>query len=106
MLVHLYIDKLDLVIGPPEFEGTIIIDKLTNEDNYYSVNVSWKSIRPGVNELYIIAITPPVESGSNFTTSNTSIILSLLYSQEYNISIVVSNCAGTIARVTTIGTCI
>ena len=56
-----------------EFEGTIVVDKLTNEDNYYSVNVSWKSIRYGVDEQYIIDITPPVESWSNFTTSNTSI---------------------------------
>ena len=35
-------------------EGTIIVDKLTNEDNYYSVNVSWKSIGYGVDEQYII----------------------------------------------------
>ena len=63
--------------------------------------MSWKTIGPIIDEQYIIVITPPVESGSNFTTSNTSIIVSVLYSQEYNISIVASNCAGSSARVTT-----
>ena len=88
-------------IGPPEFNGSITVDELSNEDNCYSVNVSWKTIIPIIDEQYIIVITPPVESGSNFTTSNTSIILYVLYSQEYNISIVASNCAGSSARVTT-----
>ena len=88
-------------IGPPEFTGNIIVNELTNEDNYYSVNVSWKTIGPNIDEQYIIAITSPVGSRSNFTTSNTSIILSVLYDQEYNISIVASNCAGSSARVTT-----
>ena len=86
-------------IGPPEFNGSITVDELSNEDNYYSVNVSWKTIGPIIDKQYIIAITPPVESWFNFTTSNTSIILSVLYDQEYNISIVASNCAGSSARV-------
>ena len=48
----------------------------TCNDNYYTVNVS-----------------PPVESGSVFTTSNTTIELLILYNQVYNISIVANNCA-------------
>ena len=90
-----------IYIGPPEFNGSISVNVLSNEDNYYSVNVSWKTIGPMIDEQYIIVITPPVESGSNFITSNTSIILSALYNQEYNISIVASNCAGSSARATT-----
>ena len=43
---------------------------------------------------YFVAVTPPVESGSNFITSNTTIQLPVLYNQEYNISVVASNCAG------------
>ena len=45
-------------------------------------------------EQYFITISPPVESGSTFTTSNTTIQFPLSYNQEYNISIIASSCAG------------
>ena len=41
------------------------------------------------------AITLSSESNqSNFTTSNTSIWLTLFYDRDYNISVVAKNCAG------------
>jgi hypothetical protein len=45
---------------------------------------------------YIINVSPPIisDSVSTFTTANTSIQLFILYNQEYNVSIVATNCAG------------
>ena len=45
-------------------------------------------------DYYIITVSPPVESGSTFTTPNTSIQFPVLYNQEYNVSVVANNCAG------------
>ena len=47
-----------------------------------------------VVDEYIIFVTPPVESGSIFITSNTTIQLPMLYNQRYNISVVANKCAG------------
>ena len=41
-----------------------------------------------------VNVSPPVESGSTFTTPNNTIQLSVLYNQDYNISVVANNCAG------------
>jgi hypothetical protein len=44
---------------------------------------------------YTVLIYPPMISPKSlFTTSNTSIQLFILYNQEYNITVVASNCAG------------
>ena len=45
-------------------------------------------------EQYFITISPPVDSGSTFTTTNTTIQVPVLHNQEYNISVVANNCAG------------
>ena len=46
---------------------------------------------------YIISLSPLIndnESESTFITSNTTIHLPLQYNQDYNISVMASNCAG------------
>ena len=46
-------------------------------------------------DFYIITVSLSVdESESTFTTSSTSIKLSLQPNQDYNVSVVASNCAG------------
>ena len=47
-----------------------------------------------VVDSYIINISPPIASVSTFTTANTSIQLFILYNQDYNVSVVATNCAG------------
>ena len=47
--------------------------------------------------FYIITVSPSVvgpAAGSSIITSNTTVEFSVLYSQEYNISVVASNCVG------------
>jgi hypothetical protein len=46
---------------------------------------------------YIIRLSPPVddnESESTFVTSNTTIHLPLQHNQDYNVSVIASDCAG------------
>ena len=47
-----------------------------------------------VVDSYIINVFPPISSVSTFTTANTSIQLFILYNQDYNISVVATNCIG------------
>ena len=47
--------------------------------------------------FYIVTVSPSVvgsAAGSSIITSNTTIEFPVLYNQEYNISVVASNCAG------------
>lgn len=53
---------------------------------------------------YIITVSPTVTGpGSSFITPSTTVEIPVLYNQEYNISVVASNCAGnsTPAEITT-----
>ena len=68
---------------------------LPNElDTNVLLKVQWNTNTTQKSVDCFITITPPTESGSVFTTSNTTIQLSILYNQEYNISVVANNCAG------------
>ena len=54
----------------------------------------WNSLTSDLVDYYIITVSPLTDSESTFTTPNTSIQLPVLYNQEYNVSVVASNCAG------------
>ena len=59
-----------------------------------SVNVSWSTSRGADN--YTVNVTPPIMPGqsSDFTTTDTSLLLMLLYNENYTINITAQNCAG------------
>ena len=64
------------------------------------MNVSASNVREEYN--YFITVTPSVESGpTSFTTENSTFQLSVLYNQEYTVSVVANNCAGNSTPVTT-----
>ena len=59
------------------------------------MKVQWKPT--ALADHYIVSLSPLIdnnESGSTFITSNTTIHLPLQYNQDYNVSVVASNCAG------------
>ena len=64
----------------------------STQDGNGVITLLWSS--SDVVDEYIIFIAPPVELGSIFKTSNTTIKFPVLYNQEYNISVVANNCAG------------
>ena len=75
-----------------------IVSLVYNEpmENSISITVNWY---PNSNLALImgtqsISVNPPTEVGSNFNTTNSSIQLTVLYNQRYNINVAVSNCAG------------
>ena len=59
-----------------------------------SVNVSWSTSRGADN--YTVNVTPPIMPGqlSDFTTTDTSLLLMLDYNVNYTINITARNCAG------------
>ena len=59
-----------------------------------SVNVSWSTSRGADN--YTVNVTPPIMPGqlSDFTTTDTSLLLMLDYNVNYTINITAKNCAG------------
>ena len=59
-----------------------------------SVNVSWSTSRGADN--YTVNVTPPIMPGqlSDFTTTDTSLLLMLDYNVNYTINITAQNCAG------------
>ena len=59
-----------------------------------SVNVTWSTSRGAGN--YTVNVTPPIMSGqlSDFTTTDTSLLLMLDYNVNYTINITAQNCAG------------
>ena len=64
-------------------------------DNHgVAIMLGWTSSNASVADSYIVNISPPIESVSTFTTPNTSIQLFIQYNEEYNISVVATNCAG------------
>ena len=76
---------------------TIVTSTETRDpsDPYVNVVLQWDDRQPEVALNYTITISPPItDSGTTFYTSNTSIQPALLYDQDYNISVVASNCIG------------
>ena len=64
-------------------------------DNHgIAISLEWIPTDDTMVESYVINVSPSIASMSTFTTSNTSIQLFILYNQEYNISVVATNCAG------------
>ena len=61
-----------------------------------AITLEWTSrvsdASESVVDSYIINVSPPIGSVSTFTTANTSIQLFILYNQDYNISVVATNC--------------
>ena len=59
-----------------------------------SVNVTWSTSRGADN--YTVNVTPPIMPGqlSDFTTTDTSLLLMLDYNVNYTINITAKNCAG------------
>jgi hypothetical protein len=59
-----------------------------------SVNVTWSTSRGADN--YTVNVTPPIMPGqsSDFTTTDTSLLLMLVYNVNYTINITAKNCAG------------
>jgi hypothetical protein len=59
-----------------------------------SVNVTWSTSRGADN--YTVNVTPPIMPGqsSDFTTTDTSLLLMLEYNVNYTINITAHNCAG------------
>ena len=60
-----------------------------------SVNVSWSTSTGGADN-YTVNVTPPIMPGqlSDFTTTDTSLLLMLDYNVNYTINITAQNCAG------------
>ena len=59
------------------------------------MKIQWNAA--ALADHYIISLSPLVhdnESESTFITSNTTIHLPLQYNQDYNVSVMASNCAG------------
>ena len=46
------------------------------------------------NFKYFITVWPPIKNVSSFTTTNQSLLLPLLYDQEYGIGVITGNCVG------------
>ena len=59
-----------------------------------SVTVTWSTSRGADN--YTVNVTPPIMPGqlSDFTTTDTSLQLMLVYNVNYTINITAQNCAG------------
>ena len=85
------VDSINLpYTGPPT--SPMNLSQQAIQGNSRDITLQWNS--SNVVDYYIITVSPPVESGSTFTTPNTSIQLPVLYNQEYNVSVVANNCAG------------
>ena len=59
-----------------------------------SINVTWSTSRGADN--YTVNVTPPVMLGqiSDFITTDTSLLLMLVYNVNYSVNITAKNCAG------------
>ena len=83
LTMRIFIDNVIFTKGPPSFPLNLIQDLM---------QVQWNPV--DMADHYIISVSPPVESGSIFITSNTTIQFPFQYNQEYNVSVMASNCAG------------
>ena len=66
--------------------------QVATQANTTLARIHWGSIDSA--DYYRIDVSPTVESLSTSISTNTSILLPLLISREYNITVVASNCAG------------
>ena len=86
-------------IVPPSINGSFSVRGIIYESNFSYVNLSWEVSGRDIGdfvEQYLIDISPAVElEGNNFTTQSNFITITLLYNQQYNISLFATNCAGT-----------
>ena len=59
-----------------------------------SVNITWSTGRGADN--YTVNVIPPVVLGqiSDFTTTDTSLLLMVVYNVNYSVNITAKNCAG------------
>ena len=65
-------------------------------ENEILISIDWRPnlhVSPIIGTFFV-SINPPIEMGSNFNTTNTSIQLIVLYNKDYNISVAASDCAG------------
>ena len=80
---------------------TAIMSIRSGEPNVESSLLNWnlagtQAVSSGVDVATSYLVSLSSESNqSNFTTSNTSIWLTLFYDQDYNVSVVAKNCFGT-----------
>ena len=73
----------------------ITLDVDDSCDNSATLQVQWYLAKPLTYiDNYFIVLSPPIESGSIFTTHSTTIQFSVHYNLKYNISVVANNCAG------------
>ena len=63
------------------------------------VTVSWSTIAGGTYVFYVTIMTS--NETARFTTSNMSVTYSVLYNQDYQISVVANTCAGNSTLVNT-----
>ena len=94
-IIHAHV-QIHSMQGPPSsplnLMQHLIVSACLQVTNRALVEIQWDS--NDMADHYTVIVSPPIESGSTFTTSNTSIQLPVLYNQEYNISVVANNCAG------------
>lgn len=81
---------------------------MVNTVHNYTVNVATAHITVSLQNTvigdhkYFVTVTPPVETGpSNFETRDETFQVTVLYNQEYNVSVVANNCAGNSSSVST-----
>ena len=68
------------------------VDATLHQENQTLIDVQWSTIALAAH--YVIDINPAVSSGSTFITTGNTSHLSILTNQEYNISVMATNCAG------------
>ena len=67
---------------------------VSGDSHGIAIGLEWTSSGATIVDSYVINVSPPTASVSTFITANTSIQLFVLYNQEYNISVLATNCAG------------
>ena len=88
----MWLGLLSLQTGSPQTPNNMGQD-IRHERHHISVDVHWES--SDYADSYFIFVFPPLNNcDSIFTTTNTTFQLSILYNEEYNISVFASNCAG------------
>ena len=95
---------VDHTLSDPPVPASPVISNesiVTGDSHGVAIMLEWTSSDASVVDRYIINISPPIESVSSFTTANTSIQLFIQYNQDYNISVVATNCAGNSATTLT-----
>ena len=89
-------------LGPVFIDSISMVDIVHHENIVVTVHLNVLVSTSGGDLEFFTTITPPVLSGpSNFTTSNTTIQLTVLYNYEYTVSVVANNCAGNSTPVST-----